>query len=180
MTTSDRLARALHQILTSDIPVTPVVRKQYATRLREGKLTRNENPLSHFATYVFPFNPKTQEVFLVHHKKANSWIAPGGHIDPGEIPIETFVREAKEELGTIIIPDKNQQPFLLTIADISKSNQVCKTHYDLWYLLTTDGKDFSVDLSEFYDTKWMSIAEAKNLVVSEENLQAIDVIRRQY
>lgn len=39
------------------------------------------------------------KVLLGHHMKVNKWVPPGGHVDPGETPCETAVREAKEESG---------------------------------------------------------------------------------
>jgi len=38
-------------------------------------------------------------VLLRKHDKHNVWLAPGGHIEIGEDPAETAVREAKEETG---------------------------------------------------------------------------------
>ncbi len=43
------------------------------------------------------------EVFLGRAPKFQSaWIAPGGHIDPGETPEQAIVRELSEELGVVV------------------------------------------------------------------------------
>lgn len=44
---------------------------------------------------------KTQplKVLLVHHKKYDLWIQPGGHIEFDENPIQAAVRETEEETG---------------------------------------------------------------------------------
>ncbi len=39
------------------------------------------------------------KVLLRMHDKYNVWLAPGGHVDPGESPDEAAIREAKEEVG---------------------------------------------------------------------------------
>jgi 8-oxo-dGTP pyrophosphatase MutT (NUDIX family) len=36
---------------------------------------------------------------LVDHIKAGCWLLPGGHVDDGEDPRVTVVREAEEELA---------------------------------------------------------------------------------
>ena len=36
---------------------------------------------------------------LVDHLEAGCWLLPGGHVDDGEDPRTTVVREAQEELG---------------------------------------------------------------------------------
>lgn len=38
-------------------------------------------------------------VLLIHHRKLDKWIPPGGHIEADETPDEALVREMKEELG---------------------------------------------------------------------------------
>lgn len=40
-----------------------------------------------------------KKVLLMDHKKAELWLPPGGHVEPGENPRETVRREAKEKLG---------------------------------------------------------------------------------
>lgn len=39
------------------------------------------------------------KVLLVHHRKLNLWMAPGGHVDEGESPHLTAERECYEETG---------------------------------------------------------------------------------
>lgn len=38
-------------------------------------------------------------VLLLHHKKLNKWLIPGGHIEYNENPIEAIKREVFEETG---------------------------------------------------------------------------------
>ncbi len=38
-------------------------------------------------------------VLLLRHRKLRMWLPFGGHVDPGEDPIETLRREASEETG---------------------------------------------------------------------------------
>ncbi|MBI3413332.1 MAG: NUDIX domain-containing protein [Candidatus Aenigmarchaeota archaeon] len=39
------------------------------------------------------------KVLLIHHRKLNLWLPPGGHIGKNETPDEALERELKEELG---------------------------------------------------------------------------------
>ena len=47
------------------------------------------------AGYLFHNN----KVLLIHHKKLDIWIPPGGHIDENETPDEALEREIMEELN---------------------------------------------------------------------------------
>jgi len=54
----------------------------------------------HFTSSVWILtknNPK--KMLLLHHKKLGKWLQPGGHIEQHENPIETAIREVKEETG---------------------------------------------------------------------------------
>ena len=39
------------------------------------------------------------QVLLIQHKKLNLWLAPGGHVEPGELPFQAAEREFFEETG---------------------------------------------------------------------------------
>lgn len=152
--------------------------QRFTNRLAEGSISRDENPTSHFGVFFLPYNPKTKTVFITHHKKAGTWIPPGGHVDLGEHPSETFVREIGEELGAdtskIVPPD----PFFFSIFELTNPNRICKIHFDIWYLFKTDGVDFHVDPSEFHETRWVSFPEARKLVTETDVFQAFDRVER--
>src|SRR5258706_5075312 len=74
-------------------------KKRILERLEVGNYTREEDSASHFSVYFLPYNPKTGEVFIVDHKKSSLWLFPGGHVDKGELPLQTAIREIGEELG---------------------------------------------------------------------------------
>src|SRR5882724_2297024 len=52
-------------------------------------------------------------ILLVDHKSAQLWLSPGGHVEPGEHPRETVVRELKEELGLVAAHDI-AEPLMVT------------------------------------------------------------------
>src|SRR3989339_1007678 len=93
-------------------------RTAFLKRLEEGSFTRDENPQSHFCAYFLPYNTENKKVFIIHHKKSNLWISPGGHIDQGEGFLETLDREIEEELGVKNLFKELPSPFLCTITPI--------------------------------------------------------------
>ena len=52
-----------------------------------------------FATSSLVLNADSTKTALIFHHKFNKRIQSGGHVDPGELPHEAAIREAKEKLG---------------------------------------------------------------------------------
>jgi len=115
---------------------------------------------------------------MVHHKKSGLWLSPGGHIDKGETVVEALNREIDEELGVKDFYDIDPTPFLLTITPIENQSQPCKKHYDIWYLVETDGSNFNINPTEFHDTKWLTIDEARKIVTEPQNIKALNILEK--
>jgi len=54
-----------------------------------------------FVSSIFLFSKIENEIklLLLHHKKLNRWLIPGGHIEEYENPVEAVKRETFEETG---------------------------------------------------------------------------------
>ena len=156
----------------------PDVSAKFLDRLSEGQLTRDENPTSHFCVYFAPYNPRTKKVFLGHHKKSGLWLFNGGHIDANENILHALTREMDEEWGMRFAPENF--PFLLFVTEITSNpaGRPCKRHFDIWYKIPIDVEpafDAEKLATEFYETRWMSIAEAEKLVTDPSTLEALTV-----
>ena len=174
------LREQIAKIIEPSICDSENTRVNFLKRLEEGNFTRDENLQTHYCAYFLPYNQKDKKVFIVHHKKSGLWLSPGGHIDKGEGLLETLNREINEELGVKNFFQEPQSPFLLTITPIENKVQPCKVHYDIWYLVPTDGSNFNVDPKEFHETRWLTIDEAEKIVTDVPNRKALETIKKQY
>ena len=176
---SKRLADQLRYIAFKS-PYAGDIGKRFTDRLEEGNLTRDENPETHYCAYFAAYDPKNGKVFIGHHKKSDFWLFNGGHIDKGEIPKESVIREIEEEWGNSIALQEIPIPSLLTITTIDNENVNCKTHYDIWYFIPLDSKSFNPDddklEKEFFETGWKTFNEARSLIVYTNTLLAIGKI----
>ncbi len=63
-------------------------------------MTKPTKPIKHYTAMVFILtNAQPAKVLLVHHRKSDTWMPPGGHQEAWENPFEAAVREVVEETG---------------------------------------------------------------------------------
>ncbi len=97
-------------------------------------------------------------VLLVDHKNARLWLPSGGHVEPGEHPRATVVRELREELG-LDLSNVPEAPLMLTI---SETVGITHGHTDvsLWYVIHTDRRvALEFDAAEFHSVRWFHFRE---------------------
>lgn len=176
------IALQLASLISLPLSVEASVKTDFLTRVTAGNVLRSEDPVSHFCVYMVPFIRSKASVFLGHHKKANSWIAPGGHIEPEhETPIATVMQESREELGIELSRDQISEPFFLSVHDVFSPGRACRRHYSIWYAVFFEEEiPFVYEEREFYDAKWMSITHAKEIIEQKENSDALDVLLNLY
>jgi 8-oxo-dGTP diphosphatase len=97
------------------------------------------------------------DILLVDHKNAQLWLPPGGHVEPGEHPRETVVRELFEELK-IAAKHVINEPLMVTC---TTTVGFTAGHEDvsLWYVVTADrDQDIQFDAQEFAGFIWCSFS----------------------
>ncbi|MET9025746.1 NUDIX domain-containing protein [Nocardia sp. NPDC004168] len=119
---------------------------------------RPATPPRHLVCYVVLVDPAARAVLLGKHRLAGLWLPTGGHVDPGEHPLDTARREAAEEIGVearfdVIGPD----PLFLTVTTTVGS---ASGHEDvsLWYVIRGDRADgHALDPREFDGERWWEL-----------------------
>lgn len=161
---------------------TTSTKQNFLERVYEGHLTRKENPTSHLCVYFAAFDPTANSVFIGHHKKSGLWLFNGGHMDPGETPIDTVIREANEEWGLVIHPGLVMRQKLITLTRIEHPEIIiCEWHFDLWHFLPFKKESFHPKdknlRTEFYSYGWKPFDEAVNLLTSKPTVEALTYLK---
>ena len=118
-------------------------------RLRKPA-TPNKHLISYFVVVDYPY------ILLVDHINAQLWLPTGGHVDPGEHPRDTVIREAMEELS-LESKFMQENPIFLTSTETVGLTSG-HTDVSLWYVLQGSRKvEYSYDRSEFKSISWFHI-----------------------
>jgi 8-oxo-dGTP pyrophosphatase MutT (NUDIX family) len=99
-------------------------------------------------------------VLLLHHRKLDRWLQPGGHGDLGETTGEAVaLREALEESGIrgLALHPTAPRPLDVDVHDIpARGSEPAHEHLDLRYLVVAPSDAvISPDLAELHEIRWV-------------------------
>ena len=118
----------------------------------EGHVTGSTWILNHAATHAL----------LLHHRKLNLWVQPGGHLDDSDAaPAAGAMREAQEETGIRNLIFANTALFDVDIHHIparagKHGTEPTHLHYDVRYLIMATDAPVTIS-DESLDAKWMPL-----------------------
>ena len=132
--------------------------RPFARAIREGHLTGSAITVS----------ADGARVLLLHHRKLDRWLQPGGHGDPGETSgEEVALREALEESGIrgLVLHPRAPRPLDVDVHDIpARGDEPAHQHLDLRYLVVAPGAArIAPELSELHEIRWVAWDETEPL-----------------
>lgn len=127
------------------------------TFLLEARLPFSRaQPDAHFTASAIVLSPDGSAVALLHHRKLDRVLQPGGHFEAedGGDPLTAAMREAREELGVATAP---VTPGLLDVDahEIPDRGDVARhQHLDLRFLLRAASLQLAADAVETAGARW--------------------------
>jgi 8-oxo-dGTP pyrophosphatase MutT (NUDIX family) len=136
-------------------------------RIRELLLSAgapfDRNVRDHVTASAVVARPDGGAFLLVHHRRLDRWLQPGGHVEPGDASVfEAARREAHEETGA----HGFEAPLGDAILDVdvhpipARPDRPEHVHFDLRHLLTTAQVSFEVQAEEVRRAAWFTLEEA--------------------
>jgi 8-oxo-dGTP diphosphatase len=121
-------------------------------------------PSPHLVSYFLLLDRLAGNVLLCDHRLSGLWLPPGGHVEPGEHPLDTVRREAAEELGVTAVFDDEfgDMPFFLTMTETVGPPATRHVDVSLWFALTGRVEQpLHPDQREFAQVRWRAVAELR-------------------
>ncbi|MEN8114171.1 MAG: NUDIX hydrolase [Actinomycetota bacterium] len=139
---------------------------------------RNRFKPGHFTASGLVVSPDASSLLLVHHRRLDRWLQPGGHIDPGDAsPLGAAQREVWEETGitteplsgTLLAVDIHETP--------PRAPEPAHEHFDLRFALTALSETIAV-ADEVYDVMWVQWDDLDSYGVDDSVVRAAEALRQ--
>lgn len=115
-----------------------------------------------------------ERAVLLHHKKLNIWVQPGGHIDEAdEGLLQASYREAMEETGVTDLTPVSKLPFDVDVHRIpARKSEPEHWHLDIRFWFKTNQADLNAN-EESHDMGWFTKSEIEALTDEESVLRMV-------
>jgi 8-oxo-dGTP diphosphatase len=115
------------------------------------RLAKPATPPKHLVSYFAVV--ADDQILLVDHRAAQLWLPTGGHVEPGEHPRQTVLRELREELG--VVPQGEIGEPLMITCTTTVGLTAGHTDVSLWYVVKcSTEQQLHYDAGEFAAVKW--------------------------
>lgn len=120
------------------------------------RVAKPATPPKHLVSYFAVVDG--DEILLVDHKNAGLWLPSGGHVELGEHPRSTVMRELDEELG--FNADHEIQAPLMITCTTTTGLTAAHTDVSLWYVVHAHrSRPITFDTAEFNGVRWFRFSE---------------------
>jgi len=131
------------------------------------RLIDRANAVGHLTASAFIVDRDQRNLLLIHHKALDRWLQPGGHLEPGETPLDGALREAQEEVGIdpleLALVNADGLPLDIDSHRIpanERKREGGHFHHDLRYLFRYSGnRELKYCPEELTDFRWTPLAE---------------------
>jgi 8-oxo-dGTP pyrophosphatase MutT (NUDIX family) len=115
----------------------------------------------HMTGSAWIINEHADAVLLVHHKKLDRWLQPGGHADGDENMVHVSSREAREETGLASLKLINENIFDIDVHQIPEHKDVeSHLHHDIRFLFQADESEGIIISNESNEVAWFPLDRA--------------------
>jgi len=132
----------------------------------------------HLTASAFTLNPNEDSLLLIHHQKLDRWLQPGGHIDGGDVSLESAaLRELAEETGVAAVESLGLLD--LDVHQIPQRGDVPgHIHYDVRFAFRSRSPTISA-LDGVHEAVWAPLDELGEFDTDDSVLRAALKLRGQ-
>ena len=139
--------------------------------LRNDACWQRSTVAGHLTGSAWVLSPDGSSVLLIHHKKLDRWLQPGGHVDEADSTLaDTAQREVMEECGLRDLTLLSPKVFDVDVHEIpARGHEPAHFHYDLRFAFRAGSMDFDANFNEVKNIRWVALAG----LIAEDTEQSI-------
>lgn len=128
----------------------------------------------HVTGSAWVVNPERTHALLVHHRRLDRWLQPGGHCDGDPDVLATALREVLEETGIEALP-VTQAVFDVDAHDIpARGAEPAHVHYDIRFLAEAPLSRQPVVSPESRDVRWVELTRIEELGTDSSVIRLVE------
>ncbi|MFW6329025.1 MAG: NUDIX hydrolase [Alkalispirochaetaceae bacterium] len=165
--------RELFQRYLRRYPVERRVVRRFSALLSEGRLAfSRDRREGHLTASAWVVDAEKRSVLLVHHRKLDRWLQPGGHADGEEDLLSVAQKEVLEETG---VSTSSLEPVEILDLDIHpippRGELPGHDHYDVRFLLVAGAGETARGNEETWGAIWVPIDRLEEITREESILR---------
>jgi len=118
----------------------------------------------HITASGFVLSPDRRQVLLMHHRKLDIWLQPGGHCDGDTDVRAVAAREVSEEIGNTTARLISRTIFDVDVHDIpARNTEPAHRHHDIRFLFEVDPGEPLPGNVESHALRWLRLDEMSTI-----------------
>lgn len=129
-------------------------------------------PAGHVTASAWIVDPTRTHALLLHHRKLERWLQPGGHVDGDTDVRGAALREAREESGLRTLRFVHDGVYDVDIHRIpARAGEPAHEHFDIRFALEADPREPLRGNLESYELRWVALDALDAYAVDESVLR---------
>lgn len=134
--------------------------------------------LGHITGSAWVISQDFQQALLLHHRKLDRWLQPGGHSDGDPDTLAVALREAQEETGLASITPANGKIFDVDIHTIpANKKEPAHKHYDVRFLLYANAAEPLLISEESNELAWIALDKIADYTSERSVMRMVEKTR---
>lgn len=122
----------------------------------------------HVTASAWILDPSRSQTVLLHHRKLERWLQPGGHVDGDPDVRRSALREAREESGLRTLRFITGAIYDLDVHRIpARGSEPGHDHYDVRFALEADPREPLVRNAEAHDVRWIALTNLEEYAIDD-------------
>jgi 8-oxo-dGTP pyrophosphatase MutT (NUDIX family) len=122
----------------------------------------------HVTASAWIVDPARTQVLLLHHRKLDRWLQPGGHVDGNPDVRAAALREAREETGLRTLRFATENVYDLDVHPIpARGTEPAHEHFDIRFALEADPREPLRGNDESHDLRWVALDALEDYAIDD-------------